>query len=192
MTHKFLPQDDPNISIDKLRANQGTLKELKKIITSTSGCLDATDIRVYNIAFDKSQSPVPTYTETTTFQVSADPSINDSARNLRLCTESVKNAGFDKTFISGLKLNVSGKLEGGAIIKTPAAARQSCCHVLYGSSVNTDECCMTGFIEDGNNCGKYTTTIAILWIFRLVFSHLFRNVLLEGCLYKSLDPLYKT
>ena len=157
MTHTFLPQDDPNISIDTLRANQGTLKELTKIITSANDCSIATDIRVYTITFDKSQSPVPTYTETATFQVAADPSISDRARYLRLCMENVKNAGFDATFINGLKLNVSGKLEGEAIIKTPAVARQSCCHVLYGSSVNTDECCKTDFIEDGNNCGKYTT-----------------------------------
>lgn len=162
MTHKFLPQRDPNVAIDQLRANQATLKQLTKIITSATGCSIATDIRVYTITFDKFfESPVTTYTETATFQVSADPNINDRARNLRLCMENVKNAGFDPTFKNGLKLNVSGKLEGGSFDKIAAVARQSCCHVVYGSSANTDECCKTGFIEDGNNCGKYTTIVIL-------------------------------
>ena len=68
--------------------------------------------------------------------------------------ENIKTEGFDPAFRNGLQLNVSGALEDRAS-KGATVDSQSCCHFIYGFSTSTNECCKTGFIEDGDNCGNY-------------------------------------
>ena len=158
LTHQFV-NSDPNINIEKLRPNQNTLRSLEKIITSATDCSIVTDIRVFNITYDKtlkivSTFNVATYTETIKLQISADQNIKDRSSNLPLCIENMKREGFDPAFTNGLQLNVSGALEGRAS-KSATVDSQSCCHFIYGFSTSTNECCKTGFIEDGDNCGNY-------------------------------------
>ena len=157
LTHRFVR--DPNINIEKLRPNQNTLRSLETIITSATGCSIVTDIRVFNITYDKTLTNlgtfnVSTYTETIKLQISADQNIKDRSSNLPLCIENMKREGFDPAFTNGLQLNVSGALEGTAS-KSATVDSQSCCHFIYGFSTSTNECCKTGFIEDGDNCGNY-------------------------------------
>ena len=157
LTHQFV--SDPNINIEKLRPNQNTLRSLETIITSATGCSIVTDIRVFNITYDKTLTIVSTlniaaYTETIKLQISADQNIKTRSSNLALCMENIKTEGFDPAFRNGLQLNVSGALEDRAS-KGATVDSQSCCHFIYGFSTSTNECCKTGFIEDGDNCGNY-------------------------------------
>ena len=158
LTHQFV-NSDPNINIEKLRPNQNTLRSLETIITSATDCSIVTDIRVFNITYDKTITIVSTlnvakYTETIKLQISTDQNIKDRSSNLVLCIENMKTEGFDLAFRNGLQLNVSGALEGRAS-KSATVDSQSCCHFIYGFSTSTNECCKTGFIEDGDNCGNY-------------------------------------
>ena len=158
LTHRFV-NSDPNINIEKLRPNQNTLRSLETIITSATGCSIVTDIRVFNITYDKTLTIVSTlniaaYTETIKLQISADQNIKTRSSNLALCMENIKTEGFDSAFRNGLQLNVSGALEDRAS-KGANVDSQSCCHFIYGFSTSTNECCKTGFIEDGDNCGNY-------------------------------------
>lgn len=159
LTHQFV-NSDPNINVENLRPNQETLTSLETIITLAKDCSIATDIRVFNITYDKTlrildRFEIATYTEMIKLQVSADQNVEDRANNLRLCMENVISGGFDETFVNGMQLNVSGQLEGRATSKGAQVDRQSCCHFIYGFSTSTNECCKTGFIEDGVNCGNY-------------------------------------
>ena len=158
LTHRFV-NSDPNINIEKLRPNQNTLRSLETIITSATGCSIVTDIRVFNITYDKTLTIVSTlniaaYTETIKLQISADQNIKDRSSNLPLCMENIKTEGFDPAFRNGLQLNASGALEDRAS-EGANVDSQSCCHFIYGFSTSTNECCKTGFIEDGDNCGNY-------------------------------------
>ena len=171
LTHQFV-NSDPNINIEKLRPNQATLRSLETMITSATGCSIVTDIRVFNITYDKTLTIVSTinitiYTETIKLQISADQNIKNRSSNLVLCIENMKREGFDPAFTNGLQLNVSEALEDRAL-KSATVNRQSCCHFIYGFSTSTNECCKTGFIEDGDNCGNY-----ILLHYRL--SNLYRQ-----------------
>ena len=167
-THHFV--SDPNINIKKLRPKQDTLRSLQKIVTSATGCSIVNDIRVFNITYDKTLGitfNIATYTEIIILQVTAGQNIKDRSRNLILCIENVKREGFDPAFINGLQLNVSGKLEARAASKSATVVRQSCCHLIYGFLTSTNECCKTGFTEDGDNCGNYILTIHIKSVLHL-------------------------
>ena len=84
--------------------------------------------------------------------------------DLTICFDDVITAvGADDNFRRSLRLNVSGTLEGGSPVKGISVGRESCCHVIYKFPVSINQCCKPGFLEDGDNCGKYTNvTIALL------------------------------
>ena len=164
LRHRFL--QDPNIDIEKLAPNEETLERLRRFITSERRCSIATDIHVFEIMYDNTlDGGIPTYTETIKIQVSANRSIanpRDRVTDLTICFDDVINTvGTDDNFRRSLRLNVSGTLEGGSPVKGISVGRESCCHVIYKFPVSINQCCKPGFLEDGDNCGKYTNvTIA--------------------------------
>lgn len=158
LKHRFFP--DPKIDIEKLTPNSETLEGLRRFITSQKRCSIAIDIKVFEITYDNTPDKgVPTYTETIKIQISANRSIaqpRDRVTRLTICYDDVIAAVVkDTSFRDSLRLNVSGTLEGGSLIKVISFGLESCCHVIYQFPVSISQCCKPGFFEDGDNCGKY-------------------------------------
>ena len=80
--------------------------------------------------------------------------------DLRICVTDVLGAAkINKhDFKKSIKLNVSGVLRNNAEFINPVEVDHStCCQLVYGKPKITNECCKPGFIENGDNCGEFST-----------------------------------